>query len=717
MSIFESRLSIRQNFLIRVVILTSVSCAVNAQEQPNPISLLPDSQIDQLIDEVSGATAMNHVIELGGYNHDRDEAEYLGTYHESEYITGRARQYGLSDVHIETFPLKKWTWDAEDAELWLVKPTRRLIVSYRDVPAALATQSWNADLTSQLVYAGPGTDSTHYENLDVRGKIVLVSGRAARAHLLAVRTFGAAGVLSYYNGTGRPIDRPDQIAWQGLGGRAVRSDGSEYPYEEGFGFSLSHRMAMDLIKLLESAEPVELRARVVTRTFPADMEVPTAAIPGNGSSNQEIVLAAHLFEGIAKQGANDNMSGSAAILEAARALNSLISQGRIARPRRTIRLIWVPEFSGTYAYLERFFEERNRMIAAINIDMIGSHMTQNGNSLRLYRNPNSMASFVDEVTQVFFEYVGDTNREKVHNRSLTYGFMKPILDPTGSRDPFYYNIESYYGSSDHALFNGPRFKVPAVLFNNWPDIGYHTSEDRIGSVDPTQLKRGAFLIAASAWYMANLSPQQVPQLATRMSAMGATRIDREIIGHLSRLTAAPANLVGEWYKDARIFLHQAYLREERSLKSLTTLVEPGSKALRQLAAIVEEMADRESLDQRRLKNHFERLTRDAVIPVKIPGESDDEKIAKNLVPVLAPTAVDTSLSVVVRMRTALGSQIRSTSLRGIRATEVRNLTDGQRSVLDIRNAVSAAFGPVSIRSVLQYFYDLEEQGLVFLRRG
>jgi len=118
-----------------------------------------------------------------------------------------------------------------------------------------------------------------------------------------------------------------------------------------------------------------------------------------------------------------------------------------------------------------------------------------------------------------------------------------------------------------------------------------------------------------------------------------------------------------------------------------------------------------------LKNHFERLTRDAVIPVKIPGESDDEKIAKNLVPVLAPTAVDTSLSVVVRMRTALGSQIRSTSLRGIRATEVRNLTDGQRSVLDIRNAVSAAFGPVSIRSVLQYFYDLEEQGLVFLRRG
>lgn len=707
----------RQKLLIQILVLSWMACPVNAQEQPNPISLLPESQIDQLINEVSGATAMNHVIELGGYNHDRDEDEYSGTYHESEYIIERARQYGLSDAHIETFPLQEWTWDAEEAELWLVKPTRRLIVRYRDVPAALATRSWYADLTSQLVYAGPGTDSTHYEGLDVAGKVVLVSGPVARAHLLAVRTFGAAGVLSYYNGTGRPIDRPDQIAWQSIGARAMLPDGGEYPHEEGFGFSLSHRMAMDLIKLLEAGDQVEVSARVVTRTFPADMEVPTAAIPGDGSSDQEIVIAAHLFEGIAKQGANDNMSGSAAILEAARALNTLISKGRIARPRRTIRLIWVPEFSGTYAYLERFSDEHSRMIAAINIDMIGSNMTQNGNSLRLYRNPESMASFVDDVTQLFFEYVGDTNREKVHNRSLTYGFMKPILDPTGSRDPFYYNIESYYGSSDHALFNGPRFKVPAVLLNNWPDVGYHTSEDRIGSVDPTQLKRGAFLIAASAWYMANLSSQQVPRLATRMSAMGATRIDTEMIRHLSRLTTSPANLVGEGYKDARLFLHQAYLREQRSLNSLTSLVEPGSKASRQLVAIVEEMADRESLDQRRLRNHFERLTRDARIPVKIPGESDDEKIAKNLVPVLAPTAVDTSLSVIVRMRGALGSQIRSTALRGIRATEARNLTDGQRSVLDIRNAVSTAFGAVSVRSVLQYFYDLEEQGLVFLRRG
>lgn|GEM_PF-6351073 len=56
------------------------------------------------------------------------------------------------------------------------------------------------------------------------------------------------------------------------------------------------------------------------------------------------------------------------------------------------------------------------------------------------------------MTQQFFEYVDDTNREKVHNRRIAYAYLFPILDPQGSRDQFYYNIEKHYGASDHAVF-------------------------------------------------------------------------------------------------------------------------------------------------------------------------------------------------------------------------------------------------------------------------
>jgi len=689
-------------------------CSQLSYAQPNPVPLLPESIIEQLIHEVSGTTAMNHVIELGGYPQDRLKSEYENQYHESTYIEEKARLYQLSNAHVETFPLDEWTWDGERAELWLEKPERRLIVSYRDIPASLATGSYNGETRTQLVYAGVGNLRTDYDSLDVKDKLVLVSGPIAGAHKLAVRTFGAAGVLSFSNSVGRPVDYPDQIAWQALGGGIFDPDTTLYPHEATFGFSLSQRMGRDLLRVLELNEPVELRALVHTTTYPADLEVPTAAIPGDGSSDQEIVISAHLFEGVAKQGANDNMSGSAAALEAARTLNTLILAGKIPRPKRTIRFLWVPEFSGTYAYLERFPDERRRMIAAINIDTIGSHQTRNGNSLHLYRNPWSQASFVDDVTEQFFEYTGDTNREKVHNRRIKYGFINPIIDPTGSRDPFYYHIEPYYGASDHAVFNGRTFQIPAVLFNNWPDVAYHTSEDRIVNLDPTQMKRGAFLIAASAYYLANLTSFVTPSLATRMAAMGLNRIDDDIGRQIEIMTMASTADIGLRYKEANIYISEYYQREQRHLNSLQLLVDPKSAESSQINDIAKEMMQRKSYDQGRLKSHFRRITRQASIPAREPRETDQERIADRLIPDWIEIVPDTSVSVVRRMRKAMGFGLGASVLSGLIATECKNFCDGNRTVLDIRNAVSAEFGSVPVGDVMQFFYDLERQGYVHI---
>ncbi|MBI4550996.1 MAG: M28 family peptidase, partial [Candidatus Latescibacteria bacterium] len=680
--------------LFTTLCLLTWPVASPAQEQPNPIPLLPESLLNRLIQEVSGALAMNHTIELGGYDHDRLKEEYDGEYHESQYIVRMAKQYRFSDVHIEKFPLDAYTWDAEAGELWLVSPARRVIVSYRDVPACVATGSWNADVTADLVYARAGTDSSDYRGLDVMGKLVLVSGSIADAHKLAVRTFGAAGVLSFKNPVGRPLDQTDQIAWQGLGGGPASVDTTHYPYRETFGFNLSHRMGMELLALLEARRPVRLRALVKTTTYPADMEMVTAAIPGDGSTDQEIVLVGHLFEGIAKQGANDDMSGCAAILEAGRTLITLIDDGSIPRPRRTIRFLWVPEISGTFAVLDRYPEERKRMIAAIAVDMIGSRMTASRNSLHLYRNPSSMASFVDDITQTFFEYVGDTNREKVHNRGIAYSYMNPILDPTGSRDPFYYNIEKYYGSSDHAVFNGLTFRIPAVLFNNWPDIAYHTSEDRPALLDATQLKRGAFLIAASALCMAGVYPSDVPRLATRFAGMASQRIDDEMTQQVELMSTTSPDSLAWRYRDARAFIHEAYQRELRSLNSLAVYVEYEKEVGVQVKTITAELMKRESYDQDRLANHFQRLARRYRLSTKEPAPTPVDVEASQLIPTLVPVALDTSLSVVQRMRKAMGLNAPPAKLRGFKAAECKMFCDGMRTILDIRNAVSAEFGAV-----------------------
>ncbi len=50
------------------------------------------------------------------------------------------------------------------------------------------------------------------------------------------------------------------------------------------------------------------------------------------------------------------------------------------------------------------------------------------------------------------------------------------------------------------------------------------------------------------------------------------------------------------------------------------------------------------------------------------------------------------------------------TLIGYYTQEARNFADGQRSVLDIRNAISAELGPVPVETVVNFFRNGERQG-------
>lgn len=50
------------------------------------------------------------------------------------------------------------------------------------------------------------------------------------------------------------------------------------------------------------------------------------------------------------------------------------------------------------------------------------------------------------------------------------------------------------------------------------------------------------------------------------------------------------------------------------------------------------------------------------------------------------------------------------ALAGYYAMEARNFADGERSLLDIRNALAAEFGPVPLEDVTKFFRDLEKAG-------
>ena len=655
-------------------------------EQPNPKTLIPQSLIESIVAEASGSMAMNSIYDLAGYEHDRLADEYKTVYREAAYMEKMAKQFNLEDVHIERFKLPNKTWDGELGELWITSPLKRLVVSYRDIAASLAPGSQSGDVTTELVYVGRGDRALDYKDKNVAGKIVLASAPTGAVHNLAVREFGAAGVVSFANPTGRPIDRPDEISWNNLGGRGGAQGKTT------FGFNLSHRMGQELVEMLERGEKVTVHAKVKATEYDAEMQVPTASIKGDGSSNQEVFYTGHLFEGIAKQGAMDDTSGCAVTLETLRAWKKLIDDGVLPRPKRTVRVLWVPEIQGTNAYLDRFPDEAKRIVAAFSIDMAGEDNRINRNSLRLMRTPYTVNHFINEVTQQFFEYVGDTNREKVQNRRISYSYMFPILDPQGSRDQFYYNIEKHYGASDHTAFLG--HGIPAILMNNWPDWAYHTNEDRPWSADPTQLKRAVFIALATGHVIASSDGPMAVRIAETSAGQAAERTGAELRRALQ--------MVGdhESYREARNLIEQAYLRESDAIRSSSVLAENDAKSVAKIDELAKTFVETgRAADLKRLEAYAK-----SVVSTEIKLTSDEEQASK-LIPRKKPNAPAQQ-----GFGGGGGRGGAPSAVPGTGAQEARLFADGKRTILEIRDAVSAEFFPIEAGKFIELFHELEKQG-------
>src|SRR4051812_34079293 len=696
-----------QRLLFVLAAVIGASAIGWAQEQADPRTLIPSATLNAIAQQVSGAQAHNHVLEMCPYERNRPAEEYQGTYRESAYAEAKAREYGFSDVHIERFPLGSKQWDGEMAELWVTEPgPPQLISRYRDMPTTLATGSHSGDVTAELIYAGRGDTADDYKGKEVKGKIVLVSGPVGAAHNLAVRQFGAEGVLSYFNGTGKPIDRPDQMGWSGI------NQGPDANARTTWGFILSLRMGLDLLGRLERHQPVKVHAMVKAAEYDAPMNVVVATIPGDGTTNEEFHFTAHLFEGVAKQGANDNCGGPATQLEAGRAWIELIRNGTLPRPRRTVRFLWLPEITGTRAYLRQHPELGQHVVASISTDMVGANQTINHNSLHLNQTMYSIPSVINDVSRQFFEYVGETNREKLHNRRNGYAFQNPMIDPSGSRDPFWFNIEKFYGASDHQVHLDWEPRIPAVQFGNWPDAVYHSSDDSPANQDPTQMKRAAFLMIAVGSVFATAGPADAVAVAGLAVTYGQKRMASDLADALSLIASSTAATLNDDFKEARNLVRQAYLREWNDLQSAASLAMGDHTAIAAVQAYGDPLHAIEqqqfAMVQLAYRTAAARLK---VAPLDAPALTAAETAASKLVPKRKPGTPAQPLNSGGGGQGAGGAANQpQPALSGYYAMEARNFADGQRSLLDIRNALAAEFGPVTLDDVTKFFRDLENSG-------
>ncbi len=653
--------------------------------------LLDTQRRDLLHEALSGELAKEHVIAITRHHRIQGSRGYR---HAAEYVLGQLRDYGFPETEawVESFPsdgrvtYQTWQspsgWDITSAELRMVEPIDERIVGYPEIAMSVITYSNAGDTTAELVWVGSGTRDADYEGKDVKGKFVLATGYGGAVHRLAVLKYGAAGAVCFLDDE-RAQEYPDMLQYTGMWPRTEELE------RVTFGFNLTNRQGARLRDMLAAGRTVVVRGRVSgTGLESFFLDVVVATIPGADSTAGEMVFSAHLDH--PKESANDNASGSGALLDIARSVRELIASGRLPRPRRTLRFLWVPEWYGTQAYIDKHPELAGpalggRVLANVNMDMVGEHTELLHSRFILTRTPASLPAAFNDVIANMAAMVDGMN----------------VRTPRGSLTAFNYRVTPYSGGSDHMNFIDRR--IPGVMFSHDPDYTHHTSEDTPDKVDPVELERSELIAAAGMLYLSDLTPAQAVDLTHLTAAQGAARLGAAARHARLNLFAAQGPARDAAWFEARNAVNQATRWEEEAVSSVLWY---------QDASAVRAAVD---AARRRLRQQGEGIlasmqseARAAAIATSEQPRAADLRVPMRLT--RGPLDFGLPLS---RLPAEDGAWYRGEfPLDGDQRFELVNFIDGRRTVSDIRNALSAEYGPVAIAIVARYLEDLVRVGVV-----
>ncbi len=663
-----------------------------------------------IMEELSGEIAWHHVREIAQFH--RVQASPMMR-ESADYVLSRLQASGLTDAVIESFPsdgrrsyltrLSPVPWTVDEAELWMVAPIRKRLARFSEIANALVTLSTSADEEGVLVDADSGLEPAFYDSIDVRGKIVLASGYGGDVHRLAVLRYGALGVVCWND---RP-ELPDQVRYTGMWPKAGERERIRW------GFNISYRTARELKDLLAGGDEVRLHATITNGELQdGTLDGVTATIQGGRYPDQEIILMAHLDH--PRPSANDNASGSAALIDIARALTYLIEEGRLPRPDRTIRFLWIAEMHGTAAWLDAHPEVGDRTAFGLNLDMVGTPADLS--VLQVILNPASTSSILDVIVSAAAEWVGTLS----------------IAEPRGSVAPLNYRIRPYSAGSDHYMFIDGAIGVPSIMLNTWPDPFYHSSEDTPEKVDPTTLKRSELISAATTWALATLNPSEADDLLEVQvaGALERLRLDQRIVVDLLESMDRQMEDVDQalLVRDADILLGAQLDREMRAISTLMRLAPSGTDSAATVdfrAAVTRAHAQLEAvgavLRQRVMETELTRITDErgiANLPQLLPiARLPEREEATGLIYQRAtrgPITDDWLLDHLPTTRRLWYQEGEGQSLwrDSVVRYEIVNHVNGTRSALDIWYAISSAYGVRPLAVVVTYLQDLQTAGLI-----
>ena len=233
------------------------------------------------------------------------------------------------------------------------------------------------------------------------------------------------------------------------------------------------------------------------QTIKGDSQNVIAYIEGTEFPDEYLFITAHsdhegVIGGEIYFGADDNASGTAAVLEIAEAFKKASKLG--FPPKRSIVFLHVTgEEVGLYGsryYTNNPIFPLEATVATLNTDMIGRV------DLKHKDNPNYIYIIgADRLSTELDFIIKQANSE----------FSKLDLDYTYNAEN---DVHSYYSRSDH--YNFALKNVPVAFFFNGEHEDYTKPSDTPDKINYNLLKKRTDLIFTTAWYIAN-APMRISE--------------------------------------------------------------------------------------------------------------------------------------------------------------------------------------------------------------
>ncbi len=215
--------------------------------------------------------------------------------------------------------------------------------------------------------------------------------------------------------------------------------------------------------------------------------------------NEYIYISAHsdhegIINGQIYNGADDNGSGTSAVLEIAEAFQKATEHGY--QPKRSIVFLHVTAeekgLHGSRYYSENPIFPLENTISTLNIDMIGRVDPVHKN------NPNYIYLIGSDRISTELHFIAQKANDTFTHLELDYTFNK-------ERD-----VNGYYYRSDH--YNFALKQIPVIFFFNGEHEDYTKPTDTADKINYPLLAKRTKLIFATAWYLANSENRLNPEI-------------------------------------------------------------------------------------------------------------------------------------------------------------------------------------------------------------